>query len=328
MNLSPQTALSGLCFTCCILFVTAAEAAGTGFAFVSNERSNTITVLDPARDYAVAKQIATCARPRDMHFDDAHQYLYVACGDDDVIEAIDVETLEPVRRIKTGRSPEIFAFAPDGKSLFVSEEESALVRNIALDSGKTLSQISTGPEPEGVLVTPKTIYVTSEVADMVHVYDAGSEAIIRNVLVGSRPRRFALDAQRGELWVSDELSGQVTIIDTVTNEIKASVPLLPPGMRPVDVTPVGLALSRDGRTVYVALGRANHVAFIDTQTRQVRDYVLVGSRAWGLAETSDGTHLLVANGLSDDVSVVDIAAKRNLVSVPTGRSPHTVIIDD
>ena len=39
-------------------------------------------------------------------------------------------------------------------------------------------------------------------------------------------------------------------------------------MRADDITPVGLALSRDGKTVYVGLGRANHVACVDVASTQ------------------------------------------------------------
>ena len=307
-----------------------AAANGTGYVFVSHEASDTVVVLDPANDHAVVKEIHTAQRPRDMHFDADHELLYVAAGDSDVIDVIDVGTLEVVRQIPTGISPEIFDIALDGKSLFVSEEESALVRQIEIATGETLMTIATGPEPEGVMVMPdgKTIYFTSEVADMVHVVDAEQGKVVKNILVGTRPRRFELSADETELWVSDELAGQVTIIDTATNEISQQLPLLPDGARPEDVTPVGLALSPDGETMYVALGRANHVAFVDVETKEVEAYVLVGSRAWGVAPSPDGKLLYVANGLSDDLTIVDVEEAKAVRSLATGRVPHTVVVDD
>ncbi len=59
-------------------------------------------------------------------------------------------------------------------------------------------------------------------------------------------------------------------------------------MRADDITPVGLALSPDGKTAYVGLGRANHVAWVDVASTQGRTkQVLVGKRAWGV--TLDAT---------------------------------------
>ena len=37
----------------------------------------------------------------------------------------------------------------------------------------------------------KHLYVTSEVANMVHVIDTATNKIVTNVVVGNRPRRFA-----------------------------------------------------------------------------------------------------------------------------------------
>ena len=71
--------------------VPRAVAKGTGMTFVSTEKGNEVVVLD--QTLAVVKRIATSRRPRDMHFNAAKDLLYVACGDDDAIDVIDVATL-------------------------------------------------------------------------------------------------------------------------------------------------------------------------------------------------------------------------------------------
>ena len=84
----------------------------------------------------------------------------------------------------------------------------------------------------------------------------------------------------------------------------------------------------DGNTAIVALGRANHVAFVDVASREIEDYVLVGNRAWNTTLSRDNATLYVANGLSDDVSVIDVGERKTVKSIPIGRVPHTVLIDD
>ena len=71
------------------LAVAPAEAKDTGLIFVSNEKSNNIIVIDP-KTYKIVKDIEVSRRPRDMHFNADHTKLYVACGDDDVIDVLDV----------------------------------------------------------------------------------------------------------------------------------------------------------------------------------------------------------------------------------------------
>ena len=58
----------------------------------------------------------------------------------------------------------------------------------------------------------------------------------------------------------------------VANKIE----FLPPGMRKSDVTPVGLAMTGDGKTAFVTLGHAAHVAVVDVASRKVQGYILVG----------------------------------------------------
>ena len=193
-----------------------------------------------------------------------------------------------------------------------------------------MTTVEVGEEPEGILVSPdgKTAYVTSEVANTVHVVDTASKEIKANIVVGNRPRRFALTPDQKELWVSNELSGSVSIIDPASNKVTETINFLPPGFRTEDVTPVGITLSKDGKTAVVALGRANHVAFVDVASRKVNDYVLVGKRAWNTTLNKDDSLLFVINGLSDDMSVLDMKTRKVLKSVPIARVPHTVLVDD
>ncbi len=102
----------------------------------------------------------------------------------------------------------------------------------------------------------------------------------------------------------------------------------PKGFRADDITPVGITMSHDGKTAFVALGKANHVAVVDVASRTVKKLILVGKRAWGLALAHDDATLYVANGMSDDVSIVDVAKGSAIKSVKAGRVPHSVVIDD
>ncbi len=305
-----------------------AFAKGTGLIFVSLERGNEVVVLNP--DLSVKTRIETSRRPRDMQFNAARTLLFVACGDDDVIDVIDVATLEVVDSIPTGPSPEIFVFSPDETQIFVSNEEDSTMEVIDVATKTVTDRVATGAEPEGVInsVDGKYVFVTSEVADMVHVIDRAKAAVVKNLIVGTRPRRFVVTPDGAELWVSDELSSEVHVIDIATLTIKDNLTFVPPGFRPEDVTPVGMAITQDGAKLLITLGRANHVAIIDAKSREVLQYVLVGSRAWDVDLTSDEKTAYVANGLSDDITVIDMATMTPVLSLPVGRTPHSIRVDD
>ena len=54
--------------------------------------------------------------------------------------------------------------------------------------------------------------------------------------------------------------------------------------------------------------------------------IAVGRRPWNLAISRDGRWLYVANGLSDDVSIVDVAARKVVRSFVAGRRPWGVAL--
>ncbi|HET8728017.1 MAG TPA: PQQ-dependent catabolism-associated beta-propeller protein [Alphaproteobacteria bacterium] len=305
-----------------------AYAAGTGLIFVSNEKTNDVIVFD--KDFNRVKDIPTSQRPRDMHFNADHTLIYVACGDADAIDVIDVKTLTDIQSIPTGPSPEMFELSADGKSFWVSDEEDSRVEKIDIASGQDVEDVPTGAEPEGVMLSKdgKTLYATSEVADMVHVIDTDKGAVVKNIVVGTRPRRFVMTPDGKELWVSCELSSEVDVIDRATNTVTDQLTFLPPGFREEDVTPVGMTITKDGSKILVTLGRANHIAIVDARSKQVLAYPLVGNRAWGVDLSSDEKYAIVTNGLSDDMTVIDMQSMKAVKTIPTGRTPHSVLIDD
>ena len=329
MLMKRRSVLAGGAALAALAVVRPSYAAGTGNIFVSTEKGNEVVVLD--KTYNIIKRIATSKRPRDMQLTKAHDLLYVACGDDDSIDVIDVAKLEVVDSIPTGPSPEMFRLSDDETAVYVSDEENSTVEKIDLKSKVALQTIPSGAEPEGILVMPggKIEFATSEVADMVHVIDAEKGVVIKNILVGTRPRRFILLPTLNELWVSCELSSEVFIIDINTYEIKGdSLIIVPPGFQEEDVTPVGMAATRDDSKVLLTLGRANHIAILDSKSHNVLQFVLTGKRPWSVDLSADEKTAIVANGLSDDITVVDMGSMQPVQSYPIGRTPHTVVIDD
>ena len=100
-----------------------------------------------------------------------------------------------------------------------------------------------------------------------------------------------------------------------------------PGLRREAIQPVGLNITKDGKTVFVSLGPANRVAVVDGQTYEVQKYLLVGQRVWHGAFTPDEKYLFVTNGLSNDVSVIDVAGLKVIKSIQVGREPWGVAIE-
>ena len=139
-----------------------------------------------------------------------------------------------------------------------------------------------GISPDG-----KTMVNTSETTNMAHFIDTATHEITDNVLVDARPRFAEFTPDGTEAWVGAEIGGTVWVIDNATREVKHKITFEIAGLRAEAIQPVGVRITADGKKAYVALGPANRVAVVNTETYEVEKYVLVGQRVWQLAFTPD-----------------------------------------
>ena len=65
---------------------------------------------------------------------------------------------------------------------------------------------------------------------------------------------------------------------------------------------------------------------INAQTLQVEKYLLVGQRVWNLAFSPDQKRLYTTNGVSNDISIIDLEEHKVTKSVAVGRYPWGVAV--
>ena len=90
-------------------------------AYVTNERDNTISVVDLDQMKTI-KTIQVGQRPRGITMTKDGSQILVCASDDDTIQIIDAATLRIVGDLPSGPDPETFALHVSGNPLFVSNE--------------------------------------------------------------------------------------------------------------------------------------------------------------------------------------------------------------
>lgn len=305
---------------------TAVPAQAEKF-FVSNEQDNTLSVIDGG-NLEVIDTISVGRRPRSMTLSNDGQYLFVAVGDDEAVDVIDVESHDVVRSLSSGPDPEVIRVDPNRPYIYVSNEDDNMVTVIDYENRTRVTEIPVGVEPEGIAVSPDGRWVvnTTETTNMAHFIDTDSFQIEHNVLVDARPRHAEFTRDGAEVWVSAEIGATVSIISMDDFEISHRIHFDVPGVSREAVQPVGIELTSDGRYGFVALGPANRVAVVDQQTYEVLDYLLVGQRVWHLALDEAEERLFTTNGVSGDVTVIDVSSLDPVKSIPVGRFPWGVIV--
>ena len=296
-------------------------------AYITNEKDNTLSVID-INKRKVVKTIDIGQRPRGITMTKDGKLVLICASDDDRVEVRDAETLKLKYHLPSGPDPELFVLSPDDSVLYIANEDDAMVTVVDMNEKMIIDDIPVGVEPEGMgLVGNGSILVnTSETTNMAHFIDTETLEIVENVLVDARPRVAMFTPDDKEVWVSSEIGGTVKVINPNSKEVTHTIGFEIPGVNEESIQPVGVKHTKDGKYTFVALGPANRIAVIDQKSKEVVKYLLVGQRVWQLAFSNDQKTLLSTNGVSNDVSFINVEKLKVEKSVKVGRFPWGVVV--
>lgn len=139
------------------------------------------------------------------------------------------------------------------------------------------------------------------------------------------------------VFVTNETSGNVSVIDSATMEVTATIPV---GKRPR-----GIHASPDGKTIYVALSgtpaappgvdedslpppdkSADGIAVVDVEKLTLTRVIQAGSDPENFDVSHDGKTIYVSNEDVAGISFVDIAKSAVVQTVKTGEQPEGVTV--
>jgi YVTN family beta-propeller protein len=315
--------------------------------YVSDETGSAVVVVDPDAGQVVQRW-AVGKRPRGIKLAADGKHLLVALSGSpiggpgvdesklppadrtaDGIGLVDLQSGALVRKYQSGQDPESFAISPDGKTLYVSNEDAAEMSVVDLDSGNIRGRVKVGEEPEGVTVRPdgRVVYVTCEGENDVVAIDTTTFAVLGRIKTGARPRAVAFTSDGKTGFVTSENGGVVTVFDA-NNPVTTTTIQVPKIVNsPTPPRPMGAVMAPDNSQLFVSLGRAKSIAVIDVATKRVARIIEdVGARPWGIGLSTDGKQLYTANGPSGDVSVVDIATGKTEKRIKVEGSPWGIAV--
>lgn len=183
-----------------------------------------------------------------------------------------------------------------GRRAFVANIGSGTVTVIDLDSGTKLTDLATGEGAEGIDVAPdgSEVWVGNRAADTLSVIDPESLEILATVPCPGFPIRIRFTPDGTRVLVSAARSGEVVIFDRVERRelVRNQLDLSTVegfeerlfgdrfGDSPV---PVGLVVSPDGATAWVAATQADAVVVVGLEDLVVRGLLTAGREPDGMA---------------------------------------------
>jgi YVTN family beta-propeller protein len=330
-----------------LIFTLRGQAADHLRLYVSNENSGEIAVVDPGTG-EVLQRISVGKRPRGIKLSPDGRLLYVALSGSpaagpgvdesklpppdrsaDGIGVVDLSTFKLLRILPGGQDPEAFDLSPDGKTLVISNEETAEVTVLDVATGKVTRRIPVGREPEGVTFRPdgKFVYITCEGDSEVAAIDVVTFKVVSHMHTALRPRSVVFTKDGSTAFAAAERGGAVTVLDGIRHKVIETIRIPSEPGKPLPARPMGSVLAPDGKHIFISNGRGESVAAIDVANRKVVRMINdVGARPWGIGVSPDGRSIYTANGPSDDVSVIDVETGRVERRIKVGGRPWGLVV--
>ena len=306
---------------------------GTG-KFLPNDSTQFIFVFDVTHGAPVQKQVLQVSNSYvGIAFAPDGGHFYVpGAGEDNVhVFALQggawAESGTPIplghtsaNGLAQGPTASGIAITADGKRALVVNRYNDSVSIVDLNARKVIGEQDLRPGKSGgvsgvpggeypnwvTIAGNRTAYVSSERDREVVVLDISGQtsAVVARIPVSGNPNKMVLDRAQRRLFVASDNADVVSVIDTLRNQVTATIPTVgPAGMLAPEKakykgsSPDGLVLSPDERTLYVTNRGTNTLAVISLASSPARVTGLVPT-GWYPSDvrvSNNGRTLYVSN---------------------------------
>jgi YVTN family beta-propeller protein len=293
------------------LFMTSSECGAANYAYIPNQTDNTVSVIDLA-DNTVIETINVGEGPTGTAMDVKGSYVYVTNFDDNTVSVISIPFLSETTQIPVGNGPFGVVWSAEREILYVADSLDDTVS--VIKSSSVITTIDVGDNPLGITVRPdgRYVYVANNGDNTVTVIstedeDGNEEFTIEKILdlneegMGEGPFGAAISPGGSYVYVTNNLSGTVSVIYTDDNEVTSTIDLNEEGL---GEGPLGVVVSPLGSHAFVTNNLSDTVSVISTNSFTVETTVDVGAGPWGVDASNSGDLVYVANNGDNTVSVI------------------------
>jgi YVTN family beta-propeller protein len=269
---------------------TGIAATPNGARVYLTDDDNTVSVIETATN-SVIGHVTVGMGSAGIAIGPDGRRAYVANYGDNTVSVIDTATNTTVGApIPVGANPIAVAITPDGARAYVANngDSSVSVIDTALNTviGAPIGSVPSWPSPCALAITPDGthVYVVNASGSAVVISTATNTVVGAPVPIGDMNLvciAFTPDGTRGYVTYHNNT---VAVLDPATNT-PIGPPIIIPGLfGSFASAPTGLAITPDGKRVYVANNASNTVSVIDTATNTlVEPMIDVGAGPFAIA---------------------------------------------
>ena len=189
MHNRPRIAVCLLAAACALLSGCSQDKPRREFAYITNGKSNTVTVIDATagQGFHVVAQISVGRNPTGIAASPTRPELYVVNTDSDNVSFVDAQSNRVVATVGVHRAPYFISISRDGKRGYVADSGSANVAVLDLPARRLLGVVGVGAKPGLAQVSPdgETVVVSNFAGNSVSIIDAAAMRVRNRIFSAS-----------------------------------------------------------------------------------------------------------------------------------------------
>jgi YVTN family beta-propeller protein len=243
--------------------------------------------------------------------DTAAETLLVVRKSFNALDFIDASCGRRLRTVEVGVAPHEVGVAPDGRRAVVSnygtpEQPGTTLRIVDIERAAETAFIDLGrhTRPHGVAwFAPGRIAVTTEGSRHLLVVSPDEKRVETAIETGQEMSHMvAVSTDGGHAYVANIRSGSLTVIDLAAGRKIADLP--------TGGGSEGLALTRDGREVWVCARAENRMTIVNAQSLEIAASIAVAAMPIRVAMSPDGLFAYVTCAAAGALLAIDVAARK------------------
>jgi YVTN family beta-propeller protein len=317
----------GGAFTAALLALASfgiASPLHAGTILVLSQTAARLTALDSETHDRRGSSLALAPGPANLVVSPDGQRAYVAHADSGMISVVDLAAWQVSASYAAPGSPFGLALAGADR-LYVGDWNGESVHELDAANGAVLRSAKIGKAPAHLVATPngRQLLAVAREENTVTILDVATLQARATLAVERAPFALAVAPDGSHAVVANAQAGSVSTVDLATATVTAStrVGAMPYG---VAFTPGGVAVVSNQQSGTVAVLAADTELEPAAASRLLT--IRVGSYPEGVAVSGDDARAYVANWFSDDLSVVDLVARRETARISLPAGPRAVAV--
>lgn len=245
--------------------------------------------------------------------------LLIGNKGEDTVSFVDLASGRECARVATGSQPHEIALSPDGRQAAVVAYGGTTIDLFDVAAARLVRRIDLSPAagPHGIVwLRNGAIAVTAERSRSVELVDPRS-GTVRSIPLGQAgTHMLAVSPDQRTAYAANIMAGTVSVIDLSKGEKVTDIA--------IGGYPEGLAVTRDGKQLWVGDDSGPRLRVIDLATRQAIDTLALDSAAFRVAISPDGRTAVTSNLSTGTLNRFDAATRRPLPPIRVSGDPRAM----